>query len=289
MESLLIVMVGIQGSGKSTKAKELAKDIDGVILSSDDIRKENPSWDNGKVFEYLYKEMNNYIKDGKNVILDATNTTLKSRRAIFDNLKFRADVKIYAWVMNTSYAECVGRVLERNKDKNSHKVPIEVVKRYRDSFQIPLTTEGFDDVVMNTYNDFDSDQYLSLLHDTIGFNQQNKHHTLDLYGHSYKAGVDFDNIEIGLFHDIGKLFCQTFDENGEAHYYNHANIGAYYLMTHTEVVRFSNFEKILAITNYHMLPYNWKEEKTQNKYKKIFGEDLYKILIKFHEADEGAH
>ena len=285
----IIVMVGIQGSGKSTKARELSEDINAVILSSDEIRKYNPSWDNNKVFEYLYKEMNNYVKDGKNIIIDATNTTLQSRKAIFNNLKFRADVQIYAWVMNTSYAECVSRVMARNKKENTHKVPIEVIKRYRDSFQIPLVEEGFDDVVMNTYNSFNSDQYLSLIHDMIGFDQQNSHHTLDLYNHAYKAGVDFDDIEIGLFHDVGKLFCQTFDDNGEAHYYNHANIGAYYLITHTEAVRFSNFENIVAITNYHMLPYNWKEEKTHNKYKKIFGEHLYNKLIKFHEADEGAH
>ena len=56
MTNSLIVMVGIQGSGKSTKAKELSVLYNAVILSSDEIRKTNPSWDNNKVFEYLYKE-----------------------------------------------------------------------------------------------------------------------------------------------------------------------------------------------------------------------------------------
>ena len=56
-------MVGLQGSGKSTKAKEIAKSLDAVVLSSDEIRKTNPSWDNNKVFVYLYDQMNKYLSE----------------------------------------------------------------------------------------------------------------------------------------------------------------------------------------------------------------------------------
>lgn len=284
----LIVMVGLQGSGKSTKAKEIAKSLDAVVLSSDEIRKDNPSWDNGQVFAYLYGQMNTYLSENKSVIIDATNTTLKSRQAIFNSLRVKPDF-IGAYVMNTAFLECCVRVKERNDKGVDHYVPLEVVERYRDNFQIPVVGEGFEGICFDTEPSFDFNKSLDAIDETVGFNQDNSHHTFDLYGHSFLAGHKFGNICAGLFHDIGKLFTQTYDDKCEAHYYNHANVGAYYLLTHLELIPFNLRDEVLAITNYHMLPYNWKEEKTHNKYKKIFGESLYNKLIKFHEADEGAH
>lgn len=284
----LIVMVGLQGSGKSTKAKEIAKSLDAVVLSSDEIRKTNPSWDNNKVFVYLYDQMNKYLSEFKSVVIDATNTTLKSRQAIFNSLRVKPDF-IGAYVMNTGYLTCVTRVAERNKKGVEHYVPLEVVERYRDSFQIPVVGEGFGGICFDTEPSFDFNKSLDAIDETVGFNQDNSHHTFDLYGHSFLAGHKFGNICAGLFHDIGKLFTQTYDDKNEAHYYNHANVGAYYLLTHLELIPFNLRDEVLAITNYHMLPYNWQTEKTHNKYKKIFGESLYNKLIKFHEADEDAH
>lgn len=284
----LIVMVGIQGSGKSTKAKLLAEFYNAVVLSSDEIRKDNPSWDNNKVFVYLYDQMNKYLAEDKSVIIDATNTTLKSRQSIFNSLRVMPEV-IAAYVMNTNYMKCVRRVKERNDNPDEHHVPLDVVERYRDSFQLPVADEGFDMICLDKQPDFDMTKSLLLINDTIGFHQQNHHHTFDLYNHAFTAGKEYGDVCVGLFHDIGKLFCQTFDDKGEAHYYNHANIGAYYLLTHLEVIPRDKRDEVLVITNYHMLPYNWQSEKTHNKYKKIFGESLYNKLLKFHEADEGAH
>lgn len=284
----LIVMVGIQGSGKSTKAKEIAKSLDAVVLSSDEIRKDNPSLDNGQVFAYLYAQMNIYLEQGKSVIIDATNTTLKARQGIFNCLKVKPDWTI-AYVMNTNEWECRERVEKRNTDPNEHYVSLDVLYRYVCNFQIPVEGEGFDQVTFDKEPCFDVNKSLYLIDETVGFDQKNHHHTFDLYGHTSRVGFSYGNLCVGLFHDIGKLFTQTFDTDGEAHYYNHANIGAYYLLTHLEVLPFDLREEVLAITNYHMLPYNWKEEKTHNKYKKFFGESFYNKLIKFHEADEGAH
>ena len=41
----------------------------------------------------------------------------------------------------------------------------------------------------------------------------------------------------------------------------------------------------LFLINYHMLPFTWKQEKTHNKWRKIFGEEKYKLLIDFNRAD----
>ena len=66
------------------------------------------------------------------------------------------------------------------------------------------------------------------------------------------------------------------------------NGGAYYLMSHLEVIPENQRNEVLVITNYHMNVYDWKTEKTHNKYKNLLG-DWYYSLIKFHEADEGAY
>lgn len=283
----LIVMVGIQGSGKSTHAKQLAPIYDAVVLSSDEIRKDNPSLNNGQVFEYLYAQMNNYLSQNKSVIIDATNTTIKSRKTIFERLKYMPDI-IDACVMCTEYDECLRRVEVRNTDPNEHYVPLEVVTRYMKNFQVPFKEEGFDNITYTNNFPLDINKSLYLINETVGFDQKNHHHTFDLYNHSARAGFSYGNLCVGLFHDIGKLFCQTIDENGEAHYYNHANIGAYYLVSHLDSLPRNQRDEVLMITNYHMLVYNWKTEKTHEKYKQIFG-GWYNKLIKFHEADEGAH
>jgi hypothetical protein len=38
-----------------------------------------------------------------------------------------------------------------------------------------------------------------------------------------------------------------------------------------------------------MQPYFNKEEKTKNKYRKLWGEQLYQDIMKLHEADLAAH
>lgn len=57
--STLIIMCGISGSGKSTKAKELAREYNAMIVSTDEIRKikfneVNNQEHNGEVFRYAY-------------------------------------------------------------------------------------------------------------------------------------------------------------------------------------------------------------------------------------------
>ena len=66
------------------------------------------------------------------------------------------------------------------------------------------------------------------------------------------------------------------------------NGGAYYLMSNLEVIPENQRNEVLVIINYHMNVYDWKTEKTHNKYKKLLG-DWYYSLIKFHKEDEGVY
>ena len=94
-------------------------------------------------------------------------------------------------------------------------------------------------------------------------------------------------LEASPIHDIGKLYTQTFDNEGNAHYYNHENVGAYEILTHISydvppiITLF-----VVTIVNYHMKIFTLKTEKSINKWKNIFGEKLYNILELFTEADK---
>ena len=92
---VLVCLCGLQGSGKSTYANELVSSLHIKIVSSDAIRKEFPSAKNDTVFQIVYKRINEYLKQGFNVCLDATNTTIKARKQIFLNVNCMLNRKIY--------------------------------------------------------------------------------------------------------------------------------------------------------------------------------------------------
>lgn len=310
---LLTIMVGLQGSGKSTKVKELA-DKNTIVLSSDNYRLENPLWDNEKVFKQLYTDMNKFLKLGLNVIIDATNITIKSRRRIFSNLREKCIKKCY--IMNTPYDICKQRVEERNKSNVSHQVPLEVLQKYLHSFEIPFYEEGFDyiqiDIIPKQQDAIAYQNEVMLL--STKFDQQNKHHTKNLYNHmkdvsdklkslsairSAHKGQDLILQWSGYYHDIGKLFTQTFKEGDpNAHYYNHANVGAYYLLCRCGIYIIGLDKEVyshkmtldwLFYINYHMHMYNITSEKSIRKWKNIFGEFKYHQLETLNQADRAEH
>lgn len=111
-----IVMVGLQGSGKSIMAEYLKADMGNCeIVSSDSIRKEfNNNITNDKVFKIYYERVRELLKKGINVILDATNITIKSRKQIFEQLK-GIDCTKCCYIVNTPYEQCLKNLDERNK------------------------------------------------------------------------------------------------------------------------------------------------------------------------------
>ena len=308
MKPTLMVMVGLQASGKSTKAHELQKEYEEkypnqktVILSSDQIRYEHPEIadNNSKVFRKLYADMNYWLRQGDNVIIDATNTTIKMRRQIFLNLK--EDCYKIAHIMNTPYETCKLRLFIRNQEGYcEHYVPEKALNQYYQSFEIPFYEEGFDEInleyeISNKESNESIKYYISK---AKGFDQHNKHHTQDLGDHLNFVGKTLEKltdnktlIQAGYLHDIGKLDTQTKGEDGNCHYYNHENVGAYNLMCSTAIYIDRRYElkdtlKWLFYINYHMRLHNVETEKSITKWKSIFGEELYNDLRLFEKADK---
>ncbi len=146
----LFLMVGLSASGKSTIAKGLAEDYKAVTVSSDVIREEicgnvSDQSKNEEVFKIFHKRIRKYLYEKRNVIADATNITMKSRRAIINNVK-KMDVEIIAYIVPKRIEECI-----RDNVDRGHPVPEEVIYKQEKRFQIPFIEEGFDRIIIHNF------------------------------------------------------------------------------------------------------------------------------------------
>lgn len=132
---LLIVMCGISGSGKSTKAKELASRFNAIIVSTDEIRQRvfkdvNDQKHNREVFQIAYDEINDLIKYANNVIFDATNIKYSSIRELEKNIKHWNDIYRMLYIMDTP----IDKAIEQN-NKRDRIVPTEVIIKQANTFK----------------------------------------------------------------------------------------------------------------------------------------------------------
>lgn len=299
----LFLMVGLSASGKSNIAKGLAEDYKAIIVSSDDIREEicgnvSDQSKNEEVFKIFHKRIRKYLHEKRNVIADATNINMKARRAIINNVK-KIDVEIIAYIVPKRVEDCVRDNIDRK-----HPVPEEVIYRQEKRFQIPFIEEGFDKIIIHDFGFRYKLNPLNMIEEMYGFNQKNPHHNMNLVTHcsfTYNLFTSGRSIiysyEDGFYmgarlHDIGKLFTQTFDEDGIAHYYNHSSVGSYYVLSNLynpnkELEDETQFLlDCCFLINYHMFPFSWNTDSIKTKWKRRFSEYKYEMLMRFHECDK---
>lgn len=299
----LIVMCGLSASGKSTIAKELAVKHDAAIVSSDAIRKEicgtvADQSKNEEVFKIFHNRIREYLSKGQSVIADATNITMKSRRAIIENVR-KLDVEKICYIIPKKFEQCRADNVNRE-----HPVPEEVIAAQRSKFQIPFKEEGFDEIIIYDigYEVSDKNTLLELMWKMLGFDQENPHHNLDLGLHcefTYKmfsSGRDtLDSYKNGFLlgarlHDYGKLFTKKIDDEGIEHFLGHDSVGCYEVLTklYNPEPNWTDTELLdcCFLINYHMMPFSWENEKTKNRWRERFGEYKYELLMKFHECDK---
>lgn len=300
--SKLIVMCGLSASGKSTIAKELAIKHNACIVSSDSIREEicrdvADQSKNEEVFKIFHKRIREYLNKEQNVIADATNITMKSRRAIIENVR-KLDVEKICYIIPKKFKDCI-----RDNRNRKHPVPEEVIAAQRSKFQIPFKEEGWEEIIIYdmdyTYADKFTPEAMSF--SMIGFDQKNPHHNMYLDQHCdfvynmFSGGQHPYNIYKNGFlmgaslHDIGKLYTQSIDENSIAHYLRHENIGSYFVLISLYLWKNFTDDDLLDccfLINYHMMPFSWENEKTKNRWRERFGEYKYETLMRFHECDK---
>ena len=114
-----IMLIGIPGSGKTTYSKELSNKYDAKVVSTDKVRQTFVGIDEKEVFPTVYRLCIEEIKEGKNVILDATHITPKVRKRSFDALdEYGVLYEKVAVFIDTSIEECARSVEQRNKNPN---------------------------------------------------------------------------------------------------------------------------------------------------------------------------
>ena len=89
--------------------------------------------------QFRHAKASHSLKDGINVIYDATNITRKSRLSILNQLPAYVEKKcIITWA---PIDECIGRDACRERT-----VGVEVINKMLQRFEAPFYDEGFDDI-----------------------------------------------------------------------------------------------------------------------------------------------
>jgi len=294
------MMVGLPGSGKSLRAKNLAVKENAIIHSSDNLRQElfgdeNTQDNNEELFKELHRRIKQDLKGEQNVIYDATNISYKRRKAFLEELK-KINCEKICYLVATPYEKC----LDQNKSRK-RQIPEYVIKKMYLSFYIPQYYEGWDkiNIIWNDeeYN-FDIHELFNGANGLNKISQDNPNHTLTIGEHCLKcAGIceelvdDFELNMAALYHDIGKRFTKQFkNSKGEdtdiAHYYQHHLVSAYDSMFYLRWLDDYTMLNVVKYIQWHMQPFFIKTDKAKNKLINLIGQTAYEKLLILHKADK---
>lgn len=283
--------VGVAASGKTTWAFGNAN-IQDAVLDSDALREElcNGNWadqsKNTEVFEIMKQRAFQAMRECRNVYYVATNLNLKRRIALLQYLKkyfpsYKYVVRVFVYSIDTLFA--------RN-DARAHHVSAYVIQKQMLQMQLPVVNEGWNEIQIEVEGtqEYQKNYYNYVMNRVINFgDQKNPHHSLPLFEHLLQC-IDLiprytalDVMTAAVWHDVGKIVTQSFDENGVAHYYGHAEYGA-------QLTLLCGLPyEVALLVNYHMLGY--ESEKVQAAWRQRLGDELWEQLMILHRADEAAH
>lgn len=158
---VLIMMIGVPGSGKTTIAERITKKYNIPVVSSDKIReklygKEEIQGRSQEVFEKVYEHINFFLECYGVCILDATNVVKRNR--INAVLKTLPDEIVYIIA-----DEDLNLAKERNHSRE-RVVPNEVIDRMNRQLQKNYPHEGeIKNLYIFHYNDEALEDYLEEL------------------------------------------------------------------------------------------------------------------------------
>ena len=143
-------LCGIQGSGKTTYAKNHSDILNAEIVSTDTIRINYSPIEEKDVFPTAYRLITKHILEGKNVIFDATNINRKVRKENIDNILSVLDqsqIELICICFKIDKEICKKRVEKRNTLKGEIFLPLEVIDNFVERFEEPTLDEGFNEIV----------------------------------------------------------------------------------------------------------------------------------------------
>ena len=147
----IYVLIGIPGSGKTTYANNtlLEEHTNIVLISTDIVRNNNPTMEEANVFPEAYRLIAYNLKEGKDVVFDATNITRKVRDRLDENLKqYEVTYEKIAIFFPTKASKCSKRVAKRNTFEGERYLPPEVTYSYEEKLEVPTLDEGFKEIIV---------------------------------------------------------------------------------------------------------------------------------------------
>jgi bifunctional polynucleotide phosphatase/kinase len=131
----IIIMMGFPGSGKTSIAKKICEN-DKYINIERDIYNTVPK---------MLKIADKFILEGKSIIFNATNSSIKNRKMFIDFAKKHINYKIKCIHVNTSLLESQKRNKMREEEA---QVPLIAYSVYNKYFEEPSVLEGFELIVI---------------------------------------------------------------------------------------------------------------------------------------------
>lgn len=170
------------------------------------------------------------------------------------------------------FSELSGLLTGRNSDKNLRQVMTE----FREIFAVIIPE----------------------LRDIFDFEQHSKYHFLDVYQHSLLAAESAAKITKGqenqlaltlsmLLHDIGKPECFSLGQNGEGHFYGHAEVSSRIAEEILRRLKTSAAlrERVCTIVKYHDTQMMNTDRLIRRQLSK-FGLETYRDIALAHAADD---
>ena len=323
----VIVFMGLPSSGKSTRAKKLKETMEKVVLlSSDDLREEmfgdrQDVEHHAEVFEELHKRAKEALKQGVDVIYDATNINSKRRIGFLRQLPKGVTKELY--FVNEDVL-----ITKEQDRKREFTVGEEVVDKMYKSLQVPYSHEKWDKITIDlgydsepfesaekerekftkisqklvSYEEFcdilESGSLINIFNDMLGLPQDNPHHTFTVDKHSYYVyEYIFNNyhkedredlIIASVFHDIGKPYCKTFDQGLRyARYFGHDNVGGQLTLRWLMLLGYPQERalKIASLVGLHMRKSFVLDYQGDRKLEKLVGEETFIKLNYIRQAD----
>ena len=140
---MLVMICGLPGTGKTTLAKAVAERINAVHISSDTVRmkmleeRTYSAEEKEKIYDTILEEAEKQLKEGKNVILDAT----------FYKKALREKVRVIAAdffiVECTTHENLIKeRIFARKKEETESEADYKVYKKVKTEFE-PIAERHF--------------------------------------------------------------------------------------------------------------------------------------------------
>ena len=327
MKGMLVVTVGLPGSGKTSWVDDFIAENQGQaidVISSDKIREEvfNDIEDqnhNSEVFDLMKRRTKESLSQGHIAIYEATNISSKRRRALLKELNKYYDTAICLF----KYKRLIACQIDN--EKRDREVPSDVIDRMYRNFEIPHKNEGFDEIIVDfdektnlylsnkskggigflkdellaieTYDDYKRLLGQLGLNQCVDMPQDSKWHTLSLSKHMYFCfravreyhWHDINLVIASMLHDISKPNVRTEDKDQKyAHYYGHENASAYDVIDILLRYVRIDIEDILEIAWLIGNHMKLKNNIDKDKFSNIIGYDDYLRLEALDNADNSA-